>query len=101
MDRQVHYINDPERGAVWEETLMHLSPEVQLVALSATLRRPEDFVAWISSARGRAGEIVVPLTLLCLYIHTYISIYLSIYLCTYLSKYVSIYLSIYIYIYTC
>ena len=34
---EVHYINDPERGAVWEETLMHLSTEVQLVALSATL----------------------------------------------------------------
>ena len=36
---EVHYINDPERGAVWEETLMHLGRDVQLVALSATLRR--------------------------------------------------------------
>ena len=97
----MHYINDPERGAVWEETLMHLSGEVQLVALSATLRRPEDFVAWISSARGRAGEIVV--TLMCLYIQTYMSIYLSICVPIYLSMYVSISLSlslsIYIYIY--
>jgi len=56
---EVHYINDPERGAVWEETLMHLAKDVQLVALSATLRRPEDFVSWISSARLRPGEIVV------------------------------------------
>ena len=36
---QVHYINDPERGAVWEETIVHLPRDVQLVALSATLRR--------------------------------------------------------------
>jgi superfamily II RNA helicase len=32
---------------------------VQLVALSATLRRPQDFVGWISKARKRPGEIVV------------------------------------------
>ena len=38
---------------------MHLSEDVQLVALSATLRRPEDFVNWISKARKRPGEIVV------------------------------------------
>ncbi len=35
------------------------APHVQLVALSATLRRPEDFVAWISAARKRPGEIVI------------------------------------------
>ena len=29
------------------------------MALSATLRRPEDFVSWISSARRRPGEIVI------------------------------------------
>jgi len=37
---EIHYINDVERGAVWEETLMHLPPQVQLVALSATLSAP-------------------------------------------------------------
>jgi len=56
---EVHYINDPERGSVWEETLMHLAKDVQLVALSATLRRPEDFVSWISSVRLRPGEIII------------------------------------------
>jgi len=28
---QVHYINDPERGSVWEETLMHLAEDVQVI----------------------------------------------------------------------
>jgi superfamily II DNA/RNA helicase len=55
---EVHYINDPERGSVWEETLMHLPRDVQMVALSATLKEPEKFVDWISSTRHRPGEIV-------------------------------------------
>mmetsp|Transcript_15985 Transcript_15985/g.43269 ORF Transcript_15985/g.43269 Transcript_15985/m.43269 type:complete len:835 (-) Transcript_15985:152-2656(-) len=55
---EVHYINDPKRGSVWEETLMHLPHEVQLVALSATLRNPEHFVDWIARTRKRKGEIV-------------------------------------------
>ena len=56
---EIHYINDVERGAVWEETLMHLPPAVQLVALSATLSEPEHFLAWIELARGRPGELTL------------------------------------------
>ena len=37
---------------------MHLPRDVQMVALSATLREPESFLNWISSARGRPGELV-------------------------------------------
>ena len=58
MSDEIHYINDVERGTVWEETLMHLPSSVQMVALSATLRDPELFVAWIAKARCRAGRIV-------------------------------------------
>ena len=43
---------------MWEETLMHLPRNVQMVALSATLREPEKFINWISKTRGRPGEIV-------------------------------------------
>ena len=58
MSDEIHYINDVERGSVWEETLMHLPPDVQMVALSATLKDPEKFVSWISSTRQRPGELV-------------------------------------------
>ena len=34
---EVHYINDPERGHVWEETLILLPPTVRLILLSATI----------------------------------------------------------------
>ena len=55
---EIHYINDVDRGAVWEETLMHLPSSIQLVALSATLKDPMKFVAWIQRTRGRKGELV-------------------------------------------
>ena len=54
---EIHYINDVERGSVWEETLMHLPKSVQMVALSATLREPEQFLGWIERVRSRPGEL--------------------------------------------
>jgi antiviral helicase SKI2 len=43
---EVHYINEPERGKVWEETIMMLPLHVQMVMLSATLDQPEKFALW-------------------------------------------------------
>jgi superfamily II RNA helicase len=43
---EVHYINDPDRGKVWEETIMMLPRHVQMVMLSATLDKPEKFALW-------------------------------------------------------
>ena len=48
---EVHYINDPDRGHVWEETLMLLPPSVKLVLLSATLSRPEMFAGWLAETK--------------------------------------------------
>jgi superfamily II RNA helicase len=43
---EVHYINDPDRGKVWEETIMMLPRHIQMVMLSATLDKPEKFALW-------------------------------------------------------
>ena len=43
---EVHYINDPERGHVWEETIMNLPRHIQMVMLSATINNPQKFAAW-------------------------------------------------------
>ena len=43
---EVHYINDKERGHVWEETIMLLPPHIQMIMLSATLASPEKFAYW-------------------------------------------------------
>ncbi|KAH8584535.1 mRNA translation inhibitor SKI2 SFII helicase [Cryptosporidium sp. chipmunk genotype I] len=44
---EVHYINDLERGVVWEEVLILLDPKVQLVLLSATIPNYIEFANWI------------------------------------------------------
>ena len=49
---EVHYINDPQRGSVWEECLVLLPPEIRLVLLSATLDSPQPFVDWLSSIKN-------------------------------------------------
>ena len=43
---EVHYINDEERGHVWEETIMLLPEQIQMIMLSATLDSPEKFAGW-------------------------------------------------------
>jgi len=46
---EIHYLNDPERGRVWEESIMMLPLNVQIVGLSATIDNPEGFCQWIES----------------------------------------------------
>ena len=46
---EVHYINDEHRGHVWEETMMMLPNNVQMVMLSATINKPEKFAQWIEN----------------------------------------------------
>lgn len=48
---ECHYINDADRGPVWEETLLLLPKHIHVVALSATLSAPEDFCKWLSNRR--------------------------------------------------
>jgi superfamily II DNA/RNA helicase len=46
-----HYFNDPERGYVWEQSIIGLDPRTQLVILSATVGRPEQFTHWVELTR--------------------------------------------------
>ena len=54
---EIHYISDPSRGHVWEQTIMMLPRHVQMVGLSATLDNPERFASWLEN-RG-SNEVVV------------------------------------------
>ena len=58
---EVHYINNPDRGKVWEETMIMLPPEVKLILLSATIDRPELFASWLGDLRQRE-IILIPTT---------------------------------------
>src|SRR5215213_6425525 len=55
---EVHYLADRFRGAVWEEVIIHLAEDVQLVSLSATVSNAEEFGAWLDTVRGDT-EVVV------------------------------------------
>lgn len=46
---EIHFINDAERGKVWEECLMLCPSKIQMVLLSATLDGPEKFAHWIEN----------------------------------------------------
>jgi hypothetical protein len=53
-----HYFNDPERGYVWEQSIIGLDPRTQLVVLSATVGRPEQFTHWVELTRRVPMELV-------------------------------------------
>ena len=55
---EVHYLADRARGAVWEEVILQLRPDVKCISLSATVSNAEEFGAWLNEVRGNT-EIVV------------------------------------------
>ena len=48
---EIHYINDLDRGKVWEETIMFLPSHIQLIMLSATIDKSEIFAQWIEDVK--------------------------------------------------
>jgi ATP-dependent RNA helicase HelY len=55
---EVHYLADRFRGPVWEEVIIHLSDDVQLVSLSATVSNAEEFGDWLEMVRGDTAVVV-------------------------------------------
>ena len=55
---EVHYLADRDRGAVWEEIIIHLPESVALVSLSATVSNAEEFGEWLQTVRGEVDTIV-------------------------------------------
>lgn len=55
---EVHFLADRFRGAVWEEVILHLSEDVRLVSLSATVSNAEEFGAWMETVRGDTTVVV-------------------------------------------
>lgn len=55
---EVHFINDIDRGKVWEETIVLLDENVQLILLSATISFPERFAQWIGSIKKKKINLI-------------------------------------------
>ncbi|CAK9303687.1 unnamed protein product [Gordionus sp. m RMFG-2023] len=55
---EVHYINDEERGVVWEEVFILLPPHVKMIFLSATAPNALEFADWIGSIKHRPIYVI-------------------------------------------
>ncbi|MCU0566392.1 MAG: DEAD/DEAH box helicase [Oculatellaceae cyanobacterium Prado106] len=54
---ECHYMNDRQRGTVWEESIIYAPPNVQLVALSATIANSDQLTDWINLVHGETELI--------------------------------------------
>lgn len=48
---EVHYVNNEERGVVWEETIILLPESIGLLMLSATVPNYMDFANWVGRTK--------------------------------------------------
>lgn len=56
---EVHYIADPQRGPVWEESIILTPEDSTLLMLSASISNAEEIAAWIEEVRNRECRIVM------------------------------------------
>lgn len=50
---EVHYVNDFERGVVWEEVIIMLPEHVSLILLSATVPNTHEFASWVGRTKKK------------------------------------------------
>ncbi|KAJ6262835.1 hypothetical protein Dda_1392 [Drechslerella dactyloides] len=50
---EVHYVNDQERGVVWEEVIIMLPDHVNLILLSATVPNTYEFATWVGRTKKK------------------------------------------------
>lgn len=55
---EVHFLQDPFRGGVWEEVIILTPTLVQFVALSATVSNARVLGEWLSEVRGPTSVVV-------------------------------------------
>lgn len=56
---EVHYINNEDRGKVWEESIILLPNHILMVMLSATIKNPEKFSNWLNSIKDRQTDLII------------------------------------------
>jgi len=56
---EVHYIDNEERGTVWEESLIFMPNHMNILCLSATIPNIEQFAKWIESIHKKQVRVVI------------------------------------------
>jgi len=55
---EVHYMDDLERGSVWEESMIFAPAEMRFLCLSATVANLEQLGSWIGEIRDQEVEVI-------------------------------------------
>ena len=55
---EVHYLQDPYRGAVWEEVIIGTPSHMRLVCLSATVSNAHELASWVEATVGSCAAVV-------------------------------------------
>ncbi len=50
---EVHYMNDESRGTVWEESIIYCPVNIQIIALSATVKNSKQLTDWINTVHSK------------------------------------------------
>ncbi len=56
---EIHYINDIERGYVWEESIIYSLETVRFLCLSATIPNADEFASWIEAIKKHPVKVVI------------------------------------------
>jgi len=56
---EIHYMDDPERGTVWEESILYAPLHIRMLALSATIPNIEQLAGWMRKTRRCEVDVVV------------------------------------------
>jgi len=56
---EVHYINNVDRGIVWEECMILLPKRITMIMLSATIDKPEDFASWLGDLKQKNINLII------------------------------------------
>ena len=55
---EAHYLNDRDRGKVWEECLVLLPKHINLVLLSATMNNSSEIALWLQKIREKPCHLI-------------------------------------------
>ena len=55
---EIHYIDDPARGSVWEESLIFMPRRMRFLGLSATIPNVVELARWISGIHGNQVRVI-------------------------------------------
>ncbi|MDR3013607.1 MAG: DEAD/DEAH box helicase [Chitinispirillales bacterium] len=55
---EIHYLDDPERGTVWEESIILAPPEIRFMCLSATVPNIRELASWMGAVRETKFTVI-------------------------------------------